>query len=92
MPCIRIVGLINGEASDYDGKYLVDYDPTPCTDELGPFVHLIVTEDRQQARQFQTYAQAVAFYQMTSRTGPRQDGQPDRPLTAFTVEIAGQPL
>jgi hypothetical protein len=90
MPAIRIVGLVNGEPSEYDGTYVVDYDPTPQIDEVGGFVHLVVTEDVTQARQFRTYAQAVAFYQSPSRLGPRPDGEPDRPLSAFTVEIVGE--
>jgi hypothetical protein len=89
MPTIRIVGLVNGEPSEYDGTYVIDYDPTPRVDHEGEFVHLIVTQNKAQARQFQTYAQAVAFYQSPSRAGlPREDGKPDRPLTAFSVEVS----
>lgn len=87
MPTIKIIGLFNGEASEYDGKYLVDYDPTPRIDAQGEFVHLIVTEDRAQARQFRSNTHAVAFYRAVSLKGPRPDGEPNRPLTAYHVEI-----
>jgi hypothetical protein len=85
---IKLVGLVNGEASEYDGKYLVDYDPTPRYDSEGSFIHLVVSGNVNEARQFSTSGEALNFYMLTSASGPRLDGRADRPLTAYTVEIA----
>jgi hypothetical protein len=88
MIVLRIVGLGNGQPSEYQDKYVVDYDPTPREDPLGAYVHLEVTASREEARQFPTLADAIAYFRMASKAGPRPDGLPDRPLTAFTVEFA----
>ncbi|HEY1897578.1 MAG TPA: hypothetical protein VGG62_14960 [Terracidiphilus sp.] len=85
---IKLIDRVDGEPTEYDGKYLVDYDPTPRRDGEGEFVHLIVTEARDQARQFSTLDEALRFYRLASRNGPRADGEPDRPLTAYSAEIA----
>jgi len=88
MATLRIVGLVNSGPTHYDGKYLVDYDPTPRTDEDGEFVHLIVADRRQDARQFASIQAAMELYLASSTKGPRADGQPDRPLTAYSVEVS----
>jgi hypothetical protein len=85
---IKLIDRVDGEPTEYDGKYLVDYDPTPRRDGEGEFVHLIVTEAREQARQFPTLDEALRFYRLASRNGPRADGELDRPLTAYSAEIA----
>jgi hypothetical protein len=88
MATLRIIKLINGEPTEYDGKYLVDYDPTPQEDEAGEFVHLVVTDRRQDARQFDHIHEAMDVYLGASTKGPRLDGQPDRPLSAYSVEVS----
>ena len=88
MATLKIIGLVNGGPTHYDGKYLVDYDPTPQTDEDGEFVHLIVADSRQDARQFDCIQAAMDFYLGLSANGPRADGEPDRPLTAYSVEVS----
>ena len=87
MATLKIVGLVNGDLTEYDGKYLVDYDPTPRTDDDGEFVHLIVAGQRQDARQFDSMQAAMELYLAPSTKGPRADGEPDRPLTAYSVEV-----
>ena len=87
MATLKIVGLISGDPTEYDGKFLVDYDPTPQTDEGGEFVHLIVADRRQDARQFDSMQAAMELYLAPSTKGPRADGEPDRPLTAYSVEV-----
>lgn len=84
MITIRILGLINEEATPDDGRYVCEYDPTP----RNGFVHLVTTENRLAARLFQSTQAAIDFYLQESKAGPRADGQPDRPLTAYTVEIS----
>lgn len=85
---IRLIGLSTGAPTEFDGKYLVDYDPTPKLDDDGEYVHLVVTDDASEARQFRTWSEAIDFYHLASQSEPRPDGRPDRPLTAYTVEIA----
>ena len=87
MATIKIIGLINGQPTEFDGKYLVEYDPTPTEDERGEFVHLVVTDDRAEALQFPSTAEAYECWRAVSKKGPRADGMPDRPLTAYCVEI-----
>lgn len=44
------------------------------------------TSDRDRAKRFNSPGEAAAFWQMQSTTKPlRDDGQPNRPLTAFTM-------
>jgi hypothetical protein len=88
MITIKLIGLLNGEPSPYDNLFLVDYDPTPIWDGHQPYIHLELAERREDARQFATLEEAIRFYRMESTAGPRPDGQPNRPLTAFTVEFA----
>jgi hypothetical protein len=50
------------------------------------------TLDISRAKQFATGQEAMEFYRQTSRKHPRRlDGMPNRPLTAFTVEILPVP-
>lgn len=83
MVTIKLIGLVAGEPTDFDGQYLVEYDPVPLDEGDGDFIHLIVTEDPAKAKQFATLEEAVALYRASS--GTRPDGEPDRPLTAYSV-------
>lgn len=50
--------------------------------------HLLATKSLDAARKFATSGEALTYYQRTSRTRPvRPDGRPNRPLTAYTIEI-----
>ncbi len=92
MLVVKIIGLVNGEPTSFDGKYLKEYDPSrdgkgPNGEELR--AHIVVTEDRAKAKKFKDVA---AFRELWMRIDPRQpyraDGKPNRPLTAFNVEVA----
>jgi hypothetical protein len=86
---LRIVGLCDGTPTAFDGKYLVDYDPTrPGVDPEGHemIAHIEVTADPAQAREFRDAREALECWRRSH--GMRQDGMPNRPLTAFTVEVA----
>lgn len=49
---------------------------------------LLVTPDIANAKVFASVTDAIALYRAQSETVPlRPDGKPNRPLTAFTVEI-----
>jgi hypothetical protein len=49
------------------------------------FAHIVTTPDISQAKQFPTALEAVETWRLSH--GLRADGKPDRPLTAFTVEV-----
>jgi len=86
---IKLVGLVSGDETEFDGQYLVDFDPTPLIDEKGEegeFIHLDTTEDPGKARVFRTAGEAYNFYIAPSGR-IRSDGELDRPLTSFSVEI-----
>lgn len=84
---LRIVGLISGQPSPLDNQWVVEYDPTrPGADPHGrPMTaHVVCSPDPARARRFESVDDARAYWRTTSgRTRP--DGQPDRPLTAFSV-------
>ena len=88
---IRIVGLSDGTPTDFDGQYVVEYDPSrvgtqPVTGEPMPVFHLVTTPDIARATRFDP-SEVVALYRAVDRRNPtRADGEPNRPLTAFTVE------
>lgn len=92
MATMKIVGMAHGHPSPFDGQYLVEYDPDrPGVDPSGNamLAHIVCTPDPAQARVFASSVDAWAEWRRTSATTPtRPDGKPNRPLTAFTVEIA----
>jgi hypothetical protein len=52
----------------------------------GEYVHLVTSPKLEEAQWFENIDAAVACYRgMTGRL--REDGNPDRPLTAYTVEF-----
>lgn len=90
MMCIRLIELASGGAHEMSGQYVVSYDPEfHLPDGSYDGGDLVCTPDPAQAGRFDTAA-AMALW----KSGPtcrchrlRWDGQPNRPLTAFTVEI-----
>jgi hypothetical protein len=67
---------VDGTPTDYDRKYLIDFDPGPDDDdeEEDPFVHLIVAEQPADARHFESELDAWNFYL-------------EKPLSAFAVDL-----
>lgn len=91
---MRIVGLVNGTShTAFDGKYLVDYDAErdgidPATG-LPTIAHIAVTDDPARALVFDHVGEGLECWRRVCERDPvRPDGQPNRPLTAFTVEFA----
>lgn len=83
---IKIIGNFAEPNRPEHGKYLKEFHPDSDPMGLGD---LIVTTDRNQAMQFATTERALAFWRQQSKLVPyRPDGKPNRPLTAYTVEIA----
>jgi hypothetical protein len=85
---IRIISRCDDVPTDLDGRWLVAYDPKRggVDDDGRRWCHLVTTEFRAQARQFRSLPEAMAYFHQDTG-GLRHDGEPDRPLTAFNVEI-----
>lgn len=91
MTVIRIVGLVSGGPSPFDGQYLKEYDPDRRgIDPDGHIMlaHVTTTPNPDEAMRFAGVADAQGTWARKSTRWPiRPDGQPNRPLTAFTVSL-----
>lgn len=91
MKVLRILGLAGdlSRRTHADGQWVKAYDPD-ANDGRGA---LATTDDPADARRFVAVGDAWDFYRQTSRVHPVRltDGQPNRPLTAFSVVIEDAP-
>lgn len=75
----------------FDGQYLVEYDPERdgrAPDGAPMLAHVLTSPEKARARRFRDAADAWRLWGQTSKRRPlRADGKPNRPLTAFTIEI-----
>jgi len=84
MSCvIYLIATTSGEPTEFDGKYVMDYDPTYVHPKGYDGGILAVTSDPAEAMQFPDMASAIDKYRESY--GLREDGRPNRPLTAWTV-------
>ncbi len=84
MTVIKLLGLASGGEHPDAGRWLASFDP----DAIEGRGLVTGTDDRAQALRFSNAAAAMRFWRQRSKRRPtRQDGQPNRPLTAFTVEF-----
>lgn len=84
---IRLVEHMTGLGHPLDGLWLKSYDP----DGNHGAGAIIGTEHRAEAMRFPDMAAAMAFWRKPSSARPmRLDGLPNRPLTAFTIEVEGE--
>lgn len=85
MTVLRIIGPAFGDdPSTLDGMWLKEYDPDG-RDGRGA---VKATRNREEAMQFADAGEAMACWRRQSKVRPlRPDGKPNRPLTAFSVEI-----
>lgn len=65
------------------GHYIQEYDPS----YRFPIGRVVTTENKCAAQRFENMSEALAFWQQQVGDTPRWDGKPNRPLTAFTVEV-----
>jgi hypothetical protein len=82
---IRLVRWANGQELNCAGQYIeyVNIQAAPETD-----VWLIPTEDLDRARRWPDIKAAFETYREVLLSQPvRRDGEPNRPLTAITVEF-----
>ncbi len=84
MHIIRLIGTVQGVPSPFDGQCVVVYDPRPISRGEAPI--LKTTPFELLAKRFATAAAAAEYWRRDSGV-LRDDGKPDRPLTAWTVEI-----
>lgn len=86
---IKIHGLINGEPTAFDGQYVVEYDAgRNGYDPLSGremFAYLVTTPIRAEATRFEDPLEV--WRRIDPRMPTRADGRPNRPLTAFTIEV-----
>jgi hypothetical protein len=92
---ILIHGLIQGGTTSFDGQYVVEYDPGRDGVDPGSgmpmMCHLVTTPDISKATVFPGTAAFELWRKPDPRNPVRPDGKPNRPLTAFTVEIVPDP-
>lgn len=83
---ILIVGYAHGVPSSHDGKYLRSFDPE-AHDGRG---HVVTTDDVEKAQHFATWRDAHECWRAVPACKPTRvgfDDKPNRPLTAFTIEV-----
>lgn len=81
---IKIVSWADGRPTHADGQYLCDW-----LQEASGRLNIDTTTDPRKARHYDNAGAAMAAWreQSTERPLREWDGQPNRPLTALTVEI-----
>lgn len=93
MTVIRIDTLSDGSPSSLDNTYVVEYDPSiptgvaPNGEEM--ICHLLVTPKVEEAKVFEDMPAAWEYWRQSY--GVRDDGEPNRPLTAYTCEFVPAP-
>ena len=89
---MQIVGLVVGGETPFDGQFLVEYDPDRAgvaPDGSPMLAHILTTPAIGAAKYWPLGGEALEEWRRASKRWPtRPDGRPNRPLTAFTVEIA----
>jgi hypothetical protein len=87
MRVIEVPGLL-AVPGDPTGMFVVDCD----VDAYGGRGDAALTDDVYAARRFDSPSDALLFYRRVSNVRPvRPDGHPNRPLTAFTIEVLALP-
>ena len=88
---ILILGLVSPHlGEDHAGEYVTEYVPASM-DERGRYRDdgfVKTTFDKALARKFPDHISAWEFWMQAN--GRRPDGKPNRPMTAYTVEISGE--
>jgi hypothetical protein len=92
---IRIISLINGGTSPFDGQWVVEYDPGRGGIEPGTgtpmLCHLVTTPLIAEAARYDAVEAVKVWLAVDPEHPVRPDGKPNRPLTAFTVEVEPAP-
>ena len=98
MKIIQIIGLIDGPPTHHDGRFLKAYDPwwvevaVPEGDAFRLIRTLETTDNPHEALRFTDGGAALECWRKVSPNRPiRPDGDPNRPLTAYSCEILEAP-
>lgn len=84
MRCEGTTGIVMEGDGDATGQFLSFYDP----DGFDGHGHAEWVTNPAEALHFPDAVEALTLWKQVSKTRPlRQDGLPNRPLTAFTVSI-----
>jgi hypothetical protein len=76
--------MANGRPLDTDGAWLVECN----VDAAGGRGTVRATHERARAKRFADAGEAMAYWKRQSKVRPlRPDGKPNRPLTAYTIEV-----
>jgi hypothetical protein len=86
--CIRAVEFANGLPCPHAGQWLKAFD-FDAHDGQG---HGVFTNELTKAKPFPDQGAALEFWKTQSRRQPlREDGKPNRPLTALTISVERMP-
>lgn len=82
---LRILGLADGRPTPDEERYVVSCD----VDAFDGRGLLDTTDDKSRAMAFDSVVEALEYWKRQSTVVPmRPDGKPNRPLTAYHVELA----
>jgi hypothetical protein len=82
-------GMADGRPTNLVGFYLESFDPDAGDDRTTGVA--VWTDDVNKAKSFANYAAAFAEWNRQSKRIPlRSDGKPNKPLTAFNVEVVSE--
>jgi hypothetical protein len=88
---IQIVTLINGGKTAYDGQFVVEYNAsrTGREQDTGRLMmcHLVATPNVDEAARYTTTEAWELWKSVDTRHPVRPDGKPNRPFTAFTINV-----
>jgi hypothetical protein len=90
MSCaILLVGTVAGELTEFDGQFVKAYDPSYVHPDGYDGGLLETTSDLSEAMRFPDVQAALEKWRQPF--GMRWDGEPERPLTAWSVEFQNIP-
>lgn len=83
---LLLLTLADGTPHEHTNTFVVEYDPhyVPPDGEYDGGL-LLTTRDINKAKDFETFRELTEYWKQSH--GTRIDGEPNRPLTAFNVEV-----
>ena len=84
---IRIGNRVDHHPDPFAGAFLQEFDGSRIVTTADGCEHwaFMVTDDRSEAKQFETVEAAITYWHQS--IGTRADGQPDRPLTEYCMSV-----
>lgn len=92
MPALRLICLASREPTPYDGEFVKEYDPSrdgvdPVTGEVTR-AHIVTTPNRAEALDVPASELVELLIKVDEREPVRPDGKPNRPITAWHMQLA----